>query len=55
VVARDLDVIERTRRALPPAARRGELIKTLASSVKSEHVDLGFDQARDEQKFAGAT
>jgi len=49
----DLDVIERTRRALPPAARLRELVKTLPSSEKGEHVDLGFDQARDEQVFGG--
>jgi hypothetical protein len=49
----DLDVIERTRRALPPAARRGDLITALPSSVKGEHVDLGFDRVRDEQIFGG--
>src|SRR4030095_3311779 len=49
----DLDVIERTRRALPPAARHGGLNTALPSSVKGEHVDLGFDRVRDEQILGG--
>src|SRR6185503_8325011 len=49
----DLDVIERTRRALPPPVQPEALIKVLPTSVDGEHVALGFEQTRVERSLPG--
>jgi hypothetical protein len=49
----DLDVIERTRRALPPPARPEALIEMLPTSIDGERVALGFGQTRLERSLPG--